>query len=171
MEIILIGAVDRKFHIGLDDSIPWDIPLDRRIFRHFTLNHSVIMGRKTFEAIKKPLDRRKNIVLTRDDNLVVEGVFVAHSLNEALRLAEGERVFVIGGEEIYRLFLPIADKIYLTYIDSEFQGNKFFPHFSSCEWEILYKNSFSSRGFSLYFIIYSRLKVGKNFFSIHGEAK
>jgi len=156
MEIILIGAVDKKFHIGRGNSIPWDIPLDRRLFRHFTLNHSVIMGRRTFEAIKLPLERRKNIILTKNHSFKAEGCFIAYSVEEALKLVDGKKVFIIGGEMIYRLFLPFSDKIYLTHIDAEFDGDKFFPHIGQDDWKISLRKSFYNRDFKLDFIIYQR---------------
>ncbi len=161
MEIILIAAVDKKFHIGNDNSIPWNIPLDRRIFRHITSNYPVIMGRKTFEAIGHPLKKRKNIILTRDRNFKVNNGTVVHSVEEALKTAKCEKVFVIGGEKIYRLFLPLANKIYITHIDSEFEGNKFFPDLKKEDWEVIKQKDFYHNGIKLTFVIYSR----KNWFS------
>lgn len=142
MKIYIIAAVDRKFAIGKNNSIPWNIPSDKQHFKKLTLNHPIIMGRKTFESIGKVLPERKNIILTKDKNFSVAGGFVAHSVEEALKLCENGEAFVIGGEKVYHEFLPITEKIFLTKIDADFNGDKFFPQISDDEWAIVEKKPF-----------------------------
>lgn len=130
--IRLIAARSRNGVIGKDGALPWRLRSDMRFFRKTTLGHTVIMGRKTFESLGRPLPQRRNIVLTRCKGYRAEGVEVAHSPEEALRLCDGD-AFVIGGEEIYRIFLPYASRIYLTEVDVEIDGDAFFPELGE-EW-------------------------------------
>ncbi|QQG47401.1 MAG: dihydrofolate reductase [Candidatus Woesebacteria bacterium] len=130
MIVSLIAAVAQNGTIGNKGKIPWDIASDLLRFRRITLNHHVIMGRKTFESIGKPLASRTNIVITRNKDYRAEGVLIAHSLEEALRVARarGEvEAMVIGGAEIYRSALRFASRIYLTRLDRKFEGDAFFP--------------------------------------------
>lgn len=130
MKISLVAAVAKKNVIGYKGKIPWHIASDLLRFRKITLHHHVIMGRKTFESIGKPLAGRINIVITRNQNYKADGVFVAHSFNEALQIARRNReeeAMVIGGAEIYRHAILVADLIYLTRIERAFNGDAFFP--------------------------------------------
>lgn len=114
--------------IGGNGAIPWDLPADRRRFRELTMGHQVIMGRKTWESIGRPLPGRRNIVLSRRPDFRAEGCMVAGSLEEALRMCAGDDgVFICGGEELYRLALPLADTIYLTLVHRVSDGDVFFP--------------------------------------------
>ncbi len=117
--------------IGQDNHLPWNIPEDLKRFKQITLGHPIVMGRKTFESIGKPLPKRTNIVVTRDKNYRVEGGAVCHSLEEALdwaRRSEGaEEIFVIGGAEIFKLAIPLAGRIYLTEVLWPFEGDTFLP--------------------------------------------
>lgn len=129
--ICLIAAVSKNNQIGLHNQMPWHIPEDLAYFREITSGHTVIMGRKTFESIGKPLPHRTNMVLTTNPNFSAEGVFVLHSLNEALELCKTttEAVFVIGGGEIYKAFLPFAEYLYITLIDEVVEGDTCFPDY------------------------------------------
>lgn len=114
--------------IGREGTIPWDLPVDRRRFRELTLGHPVIMGRGTFETLSGPLAGRTNIVVTRSPSWRAEGVLVAHDLSEALSLAgDVDEAFVIGGGEIYRQALPLAQRIYLTVVHIDVEGDTTFP--------------------------------------------
>ncbi len=149
MEIILIAAVDKNFHIGYKGNILWNNPLDRRIFKHFTIGNSVIMGRKTFESIGKPLVNRENIVLSRSLKQI-DGCKVVSSEKEAIKIARSEKIFIIGGESIYKTFMPIATKIYLSIVDVVTVGDRFFPYIDKNYWELKCKKRFTNLEFRIY---------------------
>lgn len=142
MIISLIAAMDKNRVIGnKDNALPWRLPADLKRFRNVTLGKPVIMGRKTFESIGKPLPERTNIVVTRNEKYEAPGCIVVRSTEEAL-LAAGDapEVVVIGGGEIYAQFLPYAKRLYFTYVDGVFAGNIYFPHWNQEEWrEIFYE--------------------------------
>ena len=126
--VTLIAAMAANRVIGKDGVIPWRLPDDLARFRTITLAHPVIMGRKTFEAIGRPLPGRRNIVLSRRAEYAPEGVLVARSLAEALALAgDAAEIFVCGGGEVYREALPLADRIHLTLIHRDYPGDAVFP--------------------------------------------
>ena len=126
--ISLIAAMGGNRVIGNNNSMPWRLPKDLAYFKKLTLGNTVVMGRKTFESIGKPLAGRKNIILTRDKGYTREGCLVVHSIEEALKeIKDEQESFIIGGGEIYSIFLPYANKLYITYIDHEFQGDTYFP--------------------------------------------
>lgn len=128
MIISLIAAMAENRVIGSGPHIPWDLPDDRRRFREITWGRPLIMGRKTFESLDRPLEGRLNIVMTRRRDYEPAGCLVARDPEEALALAgDADEVFICGGEEIYRRFMPRADKIYLTVIHRNFDGNVLFP--------------------------------------------
>lgn len=117
--------------------MPWHVSADLKRFKALTLGKPVLMGRKTHESIGRPLPGRNNIVLTSEPNYRAEGCAVAHSLAEALDLAgNAEELMVIGGSSLYERFLPEADRLYLTLIDREFEGDAFFPPFSLENWRV-----------------------------------
>lgn len=135
MIISLIAAMGRNRVIGKDNDQPWDLPADWAYFKRKTLGKPCIMGRKTHEAIGKPLPERTNIIITRDRNYKAEGCVVVHSIDEALRaVRDAKEIMVIGGAEIYSQFLIHADRLYLTFIDADFEGDAFFPWFNETEW-------------------------------------
>lgn len=135
MGIYLIAAVDRGGHIGWKGKIPWDLPSDRKHFRELTMGHVVVMGRKTFQSIGRPLEGRTNVVLTRNRNFSPEGCITLHSPEEVLERFKGEEVFVIGGGEVFRAFIPVAERIYLTRIDHDFKGDTTFPLIDPSLWK------------------------------------
>lgn len=131
----LIVAVGEHHEIGKNGKMPWHLPADLKHFKALTLGKPVIMGRKTFAAIAKPLPQRRNIVVTRQHDYHAAGCEVAHSLADALVLASGEpEIMVIGGAEIYREALPRAQRIYLTRVHARFEADTFFPAFDPDEW-------------------------------------
>lgn len=137
MLISAIVAAAKNHVIGKDNQIPWYLPADMNYFKKTTLNHHVIMGRKCFSSIGRPLPKRVNIVITRDPFFSADGVIVAHSLEEALGIAfddGAEEVFILGGGEIYRESADLWDKLYLTEVDILPEGDVFFPEIDPDEW-------------------------------------
>ncbi len=134
-EIILFLARAKNGVIGSGGEIPWRIPADQRRFKQLTMGKPMIMGRKTFDSLPGLLEGRRHIVLTRDPSWAEDGAEVVHSVEEALKLANAPHVAVIGGSEIYHLFLPHADKIELTEVDAEPDGDAHVPAFDAAIWE------------------------------------
>jgi dihydrofolate reductase len=135
--ISIIVAMDKKRGIGLDNKLPWRLPADLKRFRELTMGHHIIVGRKTFESIGKPLPGRQIIIVTRDRKYRREGCLIVHSVEDAISLARsrGEsEVFVCGGAEIYARALPLAEKIYFTLVDAEVAADTFFPEWNEQEW-------------------------------------
>lgn len=137
MRIVIIAAVARNGVIGLENRLPWRIPEDMARFKELTMGNAIVMGRSTFESIGRPLPGRTNIVLTRRDDWSHRGVRVAGSLQESLAIAEeqGQDVFVSGGAEVYREALRIADRMELTEVDAEPDGDTVFPPVDWSLWE------------------------------------
>jgi dihydrofolate reductase len=133
-EIILFLARARNGVIGNQGKIPWRIPADLRRLKQMTMGKPMIMGRKTFESLPGLLPDRRHIVLTRDMEWEEEGAEVARSVEEALKLANAPHVAVIGGADIYRLFLPIADRIELTEVRDDFEGDTSIEPFDKKDW-------------------------------------
>ncbi len=137
MIISLIAAMAENRVIGRDNSVPWRLPDDLIRFRETTMGHPVIMGRKTFESIGKPLPGRKNIIITRNPDYRQEGCIVVHNLPDALaECSESDEVFICGGGEIFRESLPFVVRIYLTVIHEEIEGDTFFPEISADYYEV-----------------------------------
>lgn len=137
MLVSAIVATAKNNVIGKDNQIPWYLPADLAYFKRTTLGHHIIMGRNSFHSIGRPLPKRTNIVVTRDPFFQADGVLVAHSVEEALGMAydNGEtEVFIIGGGAIYRETQDLWDKIYLTEVALEVEGDVFFPETDPAEW-------------------------------------
>jgi len=135
--ISLLVAMDEKRGIGKDGKLPWRLSSDLNRFRELTMGHHIIVGRKTFESIGKPLPGRQTIVVTRNPNYAVENCLIASSVESALALAKsrGEtEAFVIGGADIYAQALGVADRIYLTEVHAEVDADRFFPEFDRSAW-------------------------------------
>jgi dihydrofolate reductase len=145
-EIILVLARAANGIIGRDGDMPWHIPADLRHFKQITNGRPMIMGRKTFDSLPGLLDGRRHIVLTRDTAWEEEGAEVVHSVEEALKLANGPHVCVIGGAEIYRLFLPLADRVELTEIAIEPEGDTSMPGFDKAEWQEVARDAHAADG-------------------------
>ena len=144
MIISIIAAMAENRVIGHNGIIPWDIPEDRRRFRELTLGHPAIMGRKTFEAIGHPLPGRRNIILTRQPGFRIEGCLVVNDLRSALDACAGsDEVFICGGGELYREALPFAEKIYLTIIHEDVEGDVSFPELPAGAFEETERRKFS----------------------------
>lgn len=128
--------------IGAGNALPWHLPADLKRFKALTMGHHIIMGRKTFESIGRPLPGRASIVVTRDPRYRAEGATTAGSLEAALRIAAtDDEAFVIGGEQVFREALDVADRIYLTEIDKAFDGDVRFPAFDTAEWRLVARDA------------------------------
>ena len=143
MIISLIVAMDENRVIGYKNKLPWNLPSELKYFRETTKGKPVVMGRKTHESIGRPMPERLNIIITRDKNYKTNNCIVVHSREDALKAAKGSNeIMVIGGAEIYRLFLPIANRLYVTKVHGAFKGDTYFPEFNENEWIKVKEKSF-----------------------------
>ena len=134
----LIVAVADSGVIGHDNALPWHLPDDLKRFKRLTLGKPVVMGRKTYESIGKPLPGRQNIVVTRDANYRREGITVVHGVDAALEAAEGQaEIMVIGGAELFRLFLPLASRVHLTRVHGDISGDVKWLPLDVREWKVV----------------------------------
>lgn len=135
--ITLIAAIGKNNEVGKNNALLWDLPDEMKHFREKTLDKTIIMGRKTFESIGRPLPRRNNIVITRDAHFAHEGVTVAHSLDEALEIAKQSEIeiFIIGGGELYKQALPFADTLEITHVDMTAEADTHFPEIDPKKWQ------------------------------------
>lgn len=161
--ISLIAAMDRNGAIGKGNRIPWRLPADLAYFKKATLGHTVVMGRKTYESIGRPLPGRENIIITRNTGYKASGCRIFYSFDELLRFLEEkkEEVFVIGGAEIYRQFFPWADKLYITFINAEFNGDKYFPEIDPKKWALRSEakgKTDEDNPYEYYFRVYEKVK-------------
>lgn len=139
--------------LGKDNKLIYRIPEDLKRFKQITSGHPIIMGRKTFESIGQPLPNRKNIIITRDQEYFAEGVAVVHSLEEALREAQGDdEVFIIGGGQIYQEAISLADKLYLTIVEGNPEADVFFPDYSEFKKKVWESEEQESNGFKYRFL-------------------
>ena len=162
MGITIIVAQAKNRAIGIDGALPWHLSADLKRFRQLTSGHTIIMGRKTWDSIGKPLPNRHNIVITRTQDLVLEGAQTVTSLKAAIQVASNElEKFIIGGAEIYNLALPIVDTIEMTLIHQDIQGDTYFPPVDSNIWEVSerseYQDDASGLGYS--FVTYKRISA------------
>ena len=138
---MIVSAIVATAHnnvIGKDNDIPWYLPADLKYFKATTLNHHIIMGRKCYQSIGKPLPKRVNVIVTRNPFFIATNCLITHSIEEALTLAQDngeEEAFIIGGGEIYTLSLPYLDRIYLTEVDLKVDGDILFPALDAKEWK------------------------------------
>ena len=135
--ISLIVAHDPNLVIGKDNELPWHLPEDLAYFKKMTMGKAMVMGRKTYESIGRPLPGRLSIVITRDPNYKAEGVVVVNNLDEGIEKAKeyASEAMIIGGAEIFNLVMGVADRLYITLIQSEFEGDTFFPAYTD-DWEL-----------------------------------
>ena len=134
-EIAIVVAMAKNRTIGINNALPWRIPADLQHFKTLTMGHHMIMGRKTFESIGRPLPGRTTVVVTRTRNLEIDGCIVAHSLQEAVTAcASDPQIFVVGGADIYAQALGLAGTLYVTEIQQDVAGDAWFPEFDRSEW-------------------------------------
>jgi dihydrofolate reductase len=140
MRVSIVVAMAENRVIGQGNALPWRLPEDLKAFKRLTSGHAVVMGRKTFESIGKPLPQRLNIVISRQQDYDAAGAKVVASLERAMEVARQagqQEVFIIGGEAIYRLALPLADRLYLTRVHGEVEGDVRFPQLDEAAWELV----------------------------------
>lgn len=139
MDITIIAAVAQNRVIGKDNDLIWYIPDDLKHFKKLTAGHHIIMGRKTYESMMRPLPKRVNIVISRDPDYRAEGCLMATSLEEAIKMVDPSEneAFIIGGGSIYGLALNMATKMELTEVKTEVDGDTFFPDFDKSKWELI----------------------------------
>jgi dihydrofolate reductase len=159
--VSIIAAVAANGVIGRDGDLPWHLPSDLRHFKRTTMGHFLIVGRKTWEEVGKPLPGRTMVVVTRDRGLRIDDVIVVHSLKEALEAARGDdEVFVAGGGEIYRQALPLADRVYMTRIHADFEGDTIFPELDRNEFRLVERSDHEPDDrdpFPYSFLVYERV--------------
>lgn len=159
--ISIIAAMARNRVIGIANTLPWRLPEDLKHFKALTLGHHILMGRKTYESLGRPLPGRTSVVITRSQDLQVPGCLVANSVKEAVAACDNDNeIFFIGGEELYRQALDVADRIYLTEIKADFAGDAWFPEFDTSLWqETGRKPCKSASGLEYDFLIYDRKTI------------
>ena len=144
-KLSIIVAISENNAIGKDNQLLWHLPADLKHFKEITTGHTIIMGRKTYDSIGKPLPNRRSIVITRNVNLVISGVEVVDSLANAIELCNhDDEAFIIGGAEIYQQSLPYATHIYLTQVHETFEADAFFPVLAPNEWKELDSRTYSA---------------------------
>ena len=160
MRISIIAAMAANRTIGLENRLPWHLPDDLQLFKAITMQHHIVMGRKTYDSIGKPLPGRDTIIVTRNVDYAVPGCIAVNSLDAALTVSFGdEEVFFVGGADLYRQALPIAHRIYLTEIQRPFNGDAFFPEFDMSPWTETARERHTTPeegGFEYHFVIYDR---------------
>ena len=142
--ISIIAAMDKNRLIGRDNGLPWRLSADLKKFKELTTGNAIIMGRKTWESLGRPLPNRQNIVISRQKGLNIEGCETATSLEEAISLAKSEKKFIIGGGQIYKIALEVADEMLLTEVDTKADGDAWFPEFNKESWTLTEETKHSS---------------------------
>ena len=164
MKLCLVVAMARNRVIGRGNSLPWHLPADLKFFKRITLGKPILMGRKTFESIGRPLPQRRNIVITENRHFRAAGCLVVHSLSEALAAAQpAPQVMIIGGASLYRQTLPRASSIYLTQVEADIAGDTYFPEFDRTAWQEEWHEDHPAdarHAYSYRFLFLKRQKVG-----------
>jgi len=159
--ITIIAAIAKNNALGKDNKLIWHIPADLKRFKKVTLNHHVIMGRKTYESLGKPLPNRTNIIITRNANFKAEGCVVVNSLQDAIAVAkEDKSPYILGGAEIYKQAILIADKLDLTFVHHNFEADAFFPEIDKTIWKETLREDFKANDKNKYdysFVTFERL--------------
>ncbi|MCL6636647.1 MAG: dihydrofolate reductase [Alicyclobacillus sp.] len=159
----IVVAYARRRVIGQHGRLPWHLPADLRHFRTLTIGHTVVMGRRTFDSIGRPLPGRVNVVLTRQQGWQPAGVEVVHQPADVLARADLQPLFIIGGESVYRLFLPCVQRLYLTEIDADFAGDAFFPEWDRQAFHLVWEKPGTVDAANPWphrFLLYERTAVG-----------
>lgn len=165
MILSIISAIGKNNEIGKANTLLWNLPLDMKHFKETTSGHTIIMGQKTFESIGRALPNRRNIVLTKDEDFRKDGIEIVYSIDELMELLEkttsqDDECFIIGGGQIYKLFIDKADKLYITHVDEEFpDADTFFPEIDMNKWKKIREESHSAdenNKYNLNFSIYTK---------------
>jgi dihydrofolate reductase len=158
VQLSIITAIDKNRVIGIDNQLPWSLPADLLRFKRITWGKPIIMGRNTFDSIGRPLPGRKNIILSRN-KFDLPGCFLFKNLQEALEAHKNEKeIFIIGGENLFRQTITQVDKLYLTIIHHQFEGDAFFPEWNYDDWEVLEQEEFISDSHNPYSHTFQILK-------------
>ena len=154
----LIVATAKNRVIGVNNTLPWHLPEDLKRFRVLTTGHHIIMGRKTYDSLGRLLPGRTTVIVTRNVDYKVEGAIVVHSLSAAIAACgDDPEVFLIGGAELYQAGLKLADKLYITEIDAEYEGDAFFPEFDLAQWSLGEAEAYTtSNGLGFRYLTYQR---------------
>lgn len=160
----LIVAMAKHRVIGINNTLPWHLPEDLKRFRTLTTGHHIIMGRKTYESLGRLLPDRTTVIVTRNKSYKVEGALIAHSLDDAIELCKNDgqmkkdnELFIIGGAELYKEGLKVAQQLYITEVDLESQGDAFFPEFDVTEWQETGRaERISENGLAFNYMVYER---------------
>lgn len=161
MRVVLIAAMAENRVIGVEGRLPWKLPEDLKRFKRLTMGHAIIMGRKTWDSLGRPLPGRENVVVTRQKAFAAPGATVVHSLDEALAhvRARGEtEAYVIGGGELYTQALPLADRLELTLVHGTFDGDTRFPEYDAGAWREVSREEGQSEGFRFAFVTWERAR-------------
>jgi dihydrofolate reductase len=158
--LTLVVAMDAERGIGVDNKLPWHLPEDLAHFKRVTLGHPIIMGRKTFDSIGRPLPKRRNIVVTRNAGWSHEGVEVAESLQAAVLLASGDTASIIGGAQIFTESMALADRMIVTHIDAVYHCDTYFPAIDPARWRETARETHRAAqdGVGFSFVTYERVK-------------
>lgn len=165
MTVSFVVAASTNNAIGKNNQLLWNLPNDMKFFKNTTWAMPVLMGRKTFESLGKPLQGRLNIIITRQKDWKPDGTSVVHSLEDAIKSASAadyQEAFIIGGGEIFKEAMPIADKIYITRVDADLQGDAFFPEINKKDWLMTSEQSFAAddkHAYSYHFQLWERNKA------------
>jgi dihydrofolate reductase len=158
--ISFLLAMDQNRTIGKNNDLPWRLPADLAYFRKVTMGHTIVMGRKTYESIGRPLPGRENVVVTKNTDFQAEGCFVVHSVEEAKQhFQKDDEVFVIGGAQLFEKFFPYADRLYITLIEEQFEGDTYFQNIDKNEWNLVSKEKGMKNEKNPYdycFLVYAR---------------
>lgn len=159
-QLSIVVAVDQAGGIGIDNKLPWHLPEDLAHFKRVTTGHAIIMGRKTFDSIGRPLPNRRNIVITRNRDWSHENVQVAGSLEEALRLVAASPAYIIGGAQVFTESMDMVDQLIVTEIDKTFACDTFFPPIDRDHWQETARETYysESNGCDYAFVTYTRKK-------------
>ncbi len=155
----LIAAMARNRAIGIADALPWRLPEDLKHFKALTMGHHMIMGRKTYESLGRPLPGRTSVIVTRSPLFQAQGCIVVNSIDNAISACQGDdEVFFIGGAELYHHALALAERLYLTEIQADFPGDAFFPEFDKLAWhETKRQIQHTEDGLEYHFVIYQHI--------------
>ena len=158
-QISIIVAHSRNMAIGKANALLWRLPEDLKRFKKLTTGHPIIMGRKTYQSINRPLPDRTNIIVTRDENLEIPGCIIVHSVTEAIEKAkefDQKEIFIIGGAEIYKETLPLVDRLYVTKVDLDVEGDAFFPEYSNIFTKKISEESGEFEGLKYSYLIFEK---------------
>ena len=162
MRISLIAAMAKNRVIGINNTLPWHLPADLKHFKTLTMGHHILMGRKTYESIGKPLPGRTTVIITRNENYQVPGCVVVSSIQEAIASCTGdEEIFFVGGAELYGQALSHADRLYLTEIQQEYEGDASFPEYDQNQWQETSREKHMDEASALeyHFVTYDRKSI------------